>query len=126
MLEAWLICLDYTTNESSVMNMQKLFRKKSMDIYFNRSVISSSRKTFYAKIVALSLMIDAINILKNLVRHLNHFLLPYISQTETLLSPLHSYFMFNFLCFAVDELPAFIFIIYNFSPIIFHPFYILP
>ena len=49
---------------------------------------------------------------KNLVWHTHNFLLPYITVKECFI--INNTFVFNlyFLCFAVDELPAFIIINY--------------
>ena len=51
---------------------------------------------------------------KNLVRHSHNFLLPYIMLEEYFINSLTFIFNFYCICFVVDELFAFIIIVYNF------------
>ena len=51
---------------------------------------------------------------KILVWHSHNFLLPYITVEEYFIISITSIFNLYFICFAVDELPAFIIIVYNF------------
>ena len=51
---------------------------------------------------------------KNRVWHSHIFLLPYIIVEKYFINRITFIFNFYFICFVVDELPAFIFIVYNF------------
>ena len=53
-------------------------------------------------------------ILKNLAWHSHNFPLPYITVEEYFIISITFIVNLHFLCFAVDELPAFIIIVYNF------------
>ena len=53
---------------------------------------------------------------KNLVWHSHNFLLPYLIVKEYFINNITFIFnlFFLYICFVVDELPAFIIIVYNF------------
>ena len=51
---------------------------------------------------------------KNLMWHSHNLLLPYIIVEEYFINNITFIFNLYFMCFVVDELPAFIIIVYNF------------
>ena len=51
---------------------------------------------------------------KNLMRHSHNFFLPYITVEEYFINSITFIFNLYFICFVIDELPAFIIIVYNF------------
>ena len=77
---------------------------------------------FIQKITAfigkLKTLIDFFIVKKNLVWHSHNFLLPYITVEEYFIISIKFIFNLYFLCFVVDELPAFIIIDCNFLNLI--------